>query len=254
MGQGIHTALRQIAAHELGVPTARIRVRVDTERELDTGQTTASRATLLGGQAVRRASLALCEALRTASLEELAGQEFAGEHVVDWTTPLAEGVADPLTHIAYGWATQVVTLDDEGRLARVVAAQDVGRAINRQTVEGQIEGGIHMGLGYALSEDFVVTDGEPVSDTLKSLNIIPAAGMPEVEVIIVEEHQPEGPYGAKGAGEAVLVPTAAAVAGALYAFDGFRRRHLPMADSPAARAAVPKLARAERRIREEVAT
>jgi xanthine dehydrogenase molybdenum-binding subunit len=111
-----------------------------------------------------------------------------------------------------------------------------------------------MGLGYALSEEFVVTDGEPVSDTLKSLNIIPAAGMPEVDVVIVEEHQPEGPYGAKGAGEAVLVPTAAAVAGALHAFDGVRRRHLPMSDSPAARAAVPKLARAERRIPEEVAT
>jgi selenium-dependent xanthine dehydrogenase len=254
MGQGIHTALRQIAAHELGIPASRIRVRVDTERELDTGETTASRATLLGGQAVRRAALALCEALRGASLEELAGQEFAGEHVVDWTTPLEEGVADPLTHIAYGWATQVVILDDEGRLARVVAAQDVGRAINRQTVEGQIEGGVHMGLGYALSEEYVVADAEPRSDTLKSLNIIPAAGMPEVEVIVVEEHQPEGPYGAKGAGEAVLVPTAAAVAGALHAYDGVRRRDLPMSDSPAARAAVPKLARAERRIPQEVAT
>ncbi|HSI99483.1 MAG TPA: selenium-dependent xanthine dehydrogenase [Patescibacteria group bacterium] len=254
MGQGIHTALRQVAAHELGIPASRIRVRVDTERELDTGETTASRATLLGGHAVRSAALALCEALQTASLEDLAGQEFAGEHVVDWTTPLAEGVADPLTHIAYGWATQVVILDDEGRLARVVAAQDVGRAINRQSVEGQVEGGVHMGLGYALSEDFVVTDGEPASDTLKSLHIIPATGMPEVEVILVEEHQPEGPYGAKGAGEAVLVPTAAAVAGALHAFDGIRRRHLPMSDSPAARAAVPKLARAERRIPEEVAT
>ena len=254
MGQGIHTALRQVAAHELGIPASRIRVRVDTERELDTGETTASRATLLGGHAVRSAALALCEALQAASLEDLAGQEFAGEHVVDWTTPLAEGVADPLTHIAYGWATQVVILDDEGRLARVVAAQDVGRAINRQSVEGQVEGGVHMGLGYALSEDFVVTDGEPASDTLKSLHIIPATGMPEVEVILVEEHQPEGPYGAKGAGEAVLVPTAAAVAGALHAFDGIRRRHLPMSDSPAARAAVPKLARAERRIPEEVAT
>jgi xanthine dehydrogenase molybdenum-binding subunit len=147
-----------------------------------------------------------------------------------------------------------VILDDEGRLSRVVAAQDVGRAINRQTVEGQIEGGVHMGLGYALSEDFPVAGGEPLADTLKALHIIPAAGMPEVEVIIVEEHQPEGPYGAKGAGETVLVPTAAAVAGALHAFDGIRRRHLPMTDSPAARAAVPRLARAERRVPEEVAT
>ena len=100
-----------------------------------------------------------------------------------------------------------------------------------------------MGLGYALTEEFVVEDGRPRTETLKSLGIIPAAGMPKVEVILVEEHQPEGPYGAKGAGEAVLVPTAAAVAGALYDFDGIRRRALPMRDSAAARACLPRLAR-----------
>jgi selenium-dependent xanthine dehydrogenase len=243
MGQGIHTTLRQIAAEELGVPAERIRVSVDTERELDTGETTASRATVLGGHAVRRAALALREALDGAPIETLAGSEFLGEHHVDWTTPTAPDIPDPLTHLAYGWATQVVILDEEGRLERVVAAQDVGRAINPQIVEGQVEGGVHMGLGYALSEEYVVEDGHPRTETLKSLNIIPASGMPPVEVILVEEHQPGGPYGAKGAGEAVLVPTAAAVAGALYAHDGIRRRHLPMTDAPAARAAVPKLAR-----------
>jgi xanthine dehydrogenase molybdenum-binding subunit len=243
MGQGIHTALRQVAAHELGVPAARIRVVVDTERELDTGETTASRATTLGGEAVRRAARALHAALETASFEELAGREFAGEWTVDWTTPIGPDVADPVTHLSYGWATQVVILDGEGRLARVVAAQDVGRAINPQILAGQIEGGVHMGLGYALSEAYVVDAGEPRTETLKSLNIIPAAGMPPVDAILVEDPQPEGPYGAKGAGEAVLVPTAAAVAGALHAFDGIRRRNLPMTDSPAARAAVPKLAR-----------
>jgi CO/xanthine dehydrogenase Mo-binding subunit len=87
-------------------------------------------------------------------------------------------------------------------------------------------------------------DGVPVSESLKSLGIIPAAGMPPVEYIVIEEPQPDGPYGAKGAGEAVLVPTAAAVAGALHAFDGVRRTRLPMRDSAAARAAVPRLARA----------
>jgi selenium-dependent xanthine dehydrogenase len=244
MGQGIHTALRQIAADELGVAAERIRVVVDTERELDTGETTASRATVLGGQAVRRAAEALRHGLDTTPYERLVGQEFAGEFVVDWTTPIGEGIADPVTHLAYGWATQVVILDDEGRLERVIAAQDVGRAINPQIVEGQIEGGVHMGLGYALSEEYVVEGGHPRTETLKSLNIIPAAGMPPVEAILVEDPQPEGPYGAKGAGEAVLVPTAAAVAGALFAYDGIRRRRLPMTDAPAARAAVPKLARA----------
>jgi xanthine dehydrogenase molybdenum-binding subunit len=98
-----------------------------------------------------------------------------------------------------------------------------------------------MGLGQALSEEFVVEGGVPVTDTLKSLHIIPPTGMPEVECILIEEPQPEGPYGAKGIGEAALVPTAAAVAAALWAFDGIRRTRLPMKDSPAALAAVPHL-------------
>ncbi len=211
MGQGIHTALRQIAAEELGIGAERIRVVVDTERELDTGETTASRATLLGGQAVMRAAQSLRSELERSTWAELVGREFAGEFTVDWTTPIDDTTPDPVTHIAYSWASQVVTLDEDGRLARVIAAQDVGRAINPQILEGQVEGGVHMGLGYALSEDFVVEDGIPRTDTLKSLGIIPAAGMPVVETILIEEAQPEGPYGAKGAGEAVLVPTAAAV-------------------------------------------
>jgi xanthine dehydrogenase molybdenum-binding subunit len=98
-----------------------------------------------------------------------------------------------------------------------------------------------MGLGLALTEAFVSEGGVPLSATLKSQGIIPAAGMPPVEVIVVEEHQPEGPYGAKGAGEAVLVPTPAAVAGALRAFDGRWRTALPMRDSAAARAALPRV-------------
>ncbi|MEP7379748.1 MAG: selenium-dependent xanthine dehydrogenase [Chloroflexota bacterium] len=242
MGQGIHTALRQVCAQELGIGADRIDVVVDTERELDTGETTASRATLLGGQAVLRAAQSLREALQAADWSDLVGQEFEGTFKIDWTTPIGPDVPDPVTHIGYGWATQVVILDDHGHLAKVVAAQDVGRAINPQILRGQVEGGVHMGLGYALSEDFATVDGVPVATTLKSLGIIPAAGMPEVETILVEEPLPDGPFGAKGAGEAVLVPTAAAVAGALRAFDGIVRRDLPMRDSPAARAALPRLA------------
>jgi xanthine dehydrogenase molybdenum-binding subunit len=242
MGQGIHTALAQVAATELRLPLDRIRVEVDTERELDTGETTASRATLLGGNAVIDAARRMREALDGRDSAELAGHEFAGEHVIDWTTPLQEGDPEPETHVAYGWATQVVILDDEGRLAKVVAAQDVGRAINRLGVEGQVQGGVHMGLGYALTEEYRVLGGLPADETLKAQGILPAASMPEVETILVEEAQPEGPHGAKGAGEAVLVPTAAAVAGALYAYDGIRRRRLPMTDAPAARAALPRLA------------
>ncbi|MGE5274641.1 MAG: selenium-dependent xanthine dehydrogenase [Verrucomicrobiota bacterium] len=236
MGQGVHTVLRQIACEELGLPPERVTVVVDTGHELDTGQTTASRATVLGGNAVIDAARRLNEA---GPIETLAGREFAGEFRVDWTTP--NDADEPVTHLAYAWVTQVVILDEEGRLEKVIAAHDVGRALNPTLVEGQIEGGVHMGLGQALSEEFVVQNSVPQTETLKSLHIIPPTGMPPVEVVLVEVPQPEGPYGAKGVGEAALVPTAAAVAGALHAFDGVHRNTLPMKDSPAARAAVPHL-------------
>jgi len=254
MGQGCHTVFRQLAAGELGLEAERIRVVVDTSHELDTGETTASRATMLGGRAVLQACAELREALGAAAfgggparlhaaLAGLAGREFAGEVVVDWTTRLDADVDEPVTHFAYGWATQVVTLDDQGRIERVIAAHDVGRALNPTLLRGQVEGAVHMGLGMALTEAFGVADGVPETDTLKSLGIIPAATMPPVETILVEVPQPEGPYGAKGVGEAALVPTAAAVAGALHAFDGVRRTRLPMRDTAAARALLPRLAR-----------
>ena len=242
MGQGVHTVLRQMVCEELGLPCERVRVVVDTERELGEGQTTASRATVLGGNASVAAARKLKDALDGGSLADLAGQEFVGEFTVDWTTP--NDADEPVTHLAYGWATQVVLLDGEGHLRKVIAAHDVGRAINPTLLEGQIEGGVHMGLGQALSEEFVVEGGVPQTTTLKSLHIIPPTGMPEVEVVLVEEPQPEGPYGAKGIGEAPLVPTAAAVRAALEAFDGVHRTQLPMKDSPAAIAAVPHLVKA----------
>ncbi|MGZ4389406.1 MAG: molybdopterin cofactor-binding domain-containing protein, partial [Gaiellaceae bacterium] len=238
MGQGVHTVLAQIACEELGLEFDRIRVVVDTQRELETGQTTASRATVLGGNAVIDAARKLKAA---GPLAEHVGEEFEGEYVVDWTTP--NEADEPVTHLAYAWVTQVVTLDDEGRLERVLAAHDVGRAINPTLVEGQVQGGVHMGLGQALSEEFVVEGGVPQTETLKSLHIIPPEGMPPIEAILVEVPQPEGPFGAKGVGEAALVPTAAAVRAALQAFDGIHRTRLPMKDSPAAVAAVPHLVR-----------
>ena len=244
MGQGVDTVLAQIACEELGIPHERVSVGVDTRYELDTGQTTASRGTMLGGRAVMDAAAKLRAELGDRPLASLAGREFYGEFKVDWTTsPDDMSIENPVTHFAYAWATQVVILDDEGRIAKVVAAHDVGRAINPTLLEGQIEGGVHMGLGHSLTEEFVVRDGVPVTMTLKSLGIIPPSGMPPVEVIFIEEPSPYGPYGAKGVGEVALVPTAGAVAGALYAYDGERRTRLPMRDSPAARAAVPRLAR-----------
>jgi aldehyde oxidoreductase len=244
MGQGSNTALLQIACEELGLTADRVVVIVDTMRELGTGQTTASRATVLGGRAVIEAAAKLKAAMNGGRLEDLAGQEFYGEVLIDWTHKPGDGPEGAATHFAYGWATQVVILDDDGAIERIVAAHDVGKVINPTLLEGQVEGGLHMGLGHSLSEELVVEGGIPVTQTLKSLNIIPPAGMPPLECIFVEEYQPEGPYGAKGVGEIALVPTAGAVAGALHAFDGVRRTRLPMTDSPAARAAVPRLASA----------
>jgi xanthine dehydrogenase molybdenum-binding subunit len=242
MGQGVNTVLQQIVCEELEVEPERVRIVVDTEHDLDTGMTTASRATVLGGNAVVAAARKLRAARGSRGLEQLAGREFSGEFVVDWTTP--NDADEPVTHLAYAWGTQVAILDEDGRLEQVVAAHDVGKALNPMLVEGQIEGGVHMGVSQALSEEYVVERCVPVTETLKSLHIVPPTGMPDVACILVEEPQPEGPYGAKGVGEASLVPTAAAVAGALYAFDGVRRTQLPMKDSSAARAAVPHLIKA----------
>jgi aldehyde oxidoreductase len=234
MGQGVHTVFQQIVCEELGLAPEQVNVVVDTMRELDTGETTASRATTLGGRAVIEAAAALKAELDGRPLAQLAGREFYGEYVVDWTTP--NDAPDPITHLAYGWGTQVVILDEQGRLARVVAAHDVGKVLNPTLLEGQIDGGVHMGLGYALTEELLLERGVPVDPRLKAQGIVHAAAMPTVEAIFVEEHQPDGPYGAKGVGEAAAVPTAAAAAAALYAYDGVRRTRLPMRDSPAAQA------------------
>ncbi len=236
MGQGLLTIFSQIAAEVTGLPASVFRPKVDATFDLGCGQTTGSRATLIGGRAVEAAARKLRADLeRGFELRELAGNVYAGDVVIDDTTPLGAPVARPKTHTSYGFATQVCVLDAEGRVERFVAAHDVGRAVNPALVKGQVQGAIHMGLGYALSEELPCADGMPVTFSLYQLGVLRAKDMPEVEVIIIEEPEPEGPFGAKGVGEIGLVPTAAAVAGALEAHDGVRRTTLPMKDSPAAK-------------------
>ncbi|MDH3255719.1 MAG: molybdopterin-dependent oxidoreductase, partial [Acidobacteriota bacterium] len=192
---------------------------------------------LFGGRAVRDAAAKLKADLDSGkSLANLAGTIYAADVVIDDTTAPGAAVEKIKTHTAFGFATQVVILDADGKVERVVAAHDVGRAINPALCEGQIEGSVHMGLGYALTEELPCPNGMPATFTLRELGVIRAREMPQVEVILVEEHEPEGPFGAKGVGEIGLVPTAAAVAGALAAHDGVRRFTLPMKDSAAARA------------------
>jgi len=223
-----------------GLDPQRVRVKVDTQRPLECGMTTASRATLLGGNAVRDAARKLKKDLEHHPLEQLIGREYTGECIIDYTTALEDTSRPPRTHITYGFATQVVILDDEGRLKKVVAAHDVGKVINPLLLQGQIEGSIHMGLGYALTEELKMVNGVPKKFDLRSLGILRAKDMPEIETIFIEEEEPEGPFGAKGVGEIGLVPTAPAVAAALYKFDGIRRFTLPMRDSPAAQAILGK--------------
>jgi selenium-dependent xanthine dehydrogenase len=237
MGQGLLTALVQFAVEVTGLPAATFVPRVDSTYELDCGQTTGSRATLFGGRAVVDAARRLradLDAGRT--LAELAGRVYGADVVTRDTTALGADVPRIKTHTAFGFATQVVILDAAGRVERVVAAHDVGRAVNPALCEGQVEGAVHMGLGYALTEELPCPDGIPATCKLRDLGIFRARDMPAVEVLLVEDPEPEGPLGAKGVGEIGLVPTAAAVASALEAFDGVRRYRLPMTDSPAARA------------------
>lgn len=237
MGQGLMTVLTQFAVEVTGLPASKFTPRIDTTYALACGQTTGSRATLFGGRAVMNAATKLKADLdRGKSLSDLVGKVYAADFLIDDTTALGAAVERIKTHTAFGYATQLCILDERGRVERFVAAHDVGRAVNPALCAGQIEGAIHMGLGYALTEELPCVDGMPVSFKLRDLGVLRARDMPEVEVLIVEEPEPEGPCGAKGVGEIGLVPTAAAVAGALEAFDGKRRTVLPMKDSPAARA------------------
>jgi selenium-dependent xanthine dehydrogenase len=239
MGQGLLTILIQCAVEETGLSPAVFKAKVDTRFDLQCGQTTGSRATLFGGNAVVIAARRLKAALDAVQgdLSKLEGQVFEGEFLINDTVPLGAPVANPKTHTSFGYATQLVILDAQGMVEKVVAAHDVGRALNPTLCRGQIEGSVHMGLGYALTEDLICDQqGVPVNDTMRGLGVLRARHTPPIEVILVEEAEPEGPYGAKGVGEIGLVPTAGAVAGALFAFDGKRRFSLPMIDSPTAQA------------------
>ncbi|MEC8985048.1 MAG: molybdopterin cofactor-binding domain-containing protein [Actinomycetota bacterium] len=224
MGQGVHTVAAQVAIEELGVSASSIDVIVDTTRELGAGQTTGSRGTLMGAGAVRDACQRAIEGGREI------GIDYEGEYRVDWTNALSENVENPIIHSTFGYAAQVVILDPEsGDIEKVIAAHDVGKAVNPMLCEGQIEGAVHMGLGYALSEGFPCDEtGRPKNTTLKSLGVIRPKDMPPVDVILVESPEPNSPYGIKGVGEIGLVPTAGAVAAAFFSYDGQWRTELPI--------------------------
>jgi selenium-dependent xanthine dehydrogenase len=242
LGQGLFTTVRQAVCEETGLSPDIMTVRWDKELGLKCGETWASRATTLSCAAAQRAGQQLAADLKQFPIENLAGREYREDYVCNFTTKpgTPEAVKNPTTHMTFSYATQVVILDEDGRLDRVVAAHDVGRAINPKACAGQIEGGVHMGLGYALSENFTSTNGTPDSLLLRDCGILKAKETPQIDVILIEVPDEVGGYGAKGAGEIGLVPTAGAVAGALHSYDGIRRFTLPMQNSPAAAPSVPK--------------
>ncbi len=236
MGQGLFTVLIQTAVEESGLRADLFDVTTDTRDDLDCGQTTGSRGTVLGCHGVRLAARKLRADLDTGrSIADLAGTVYRGDWQSNRTHEIGADIENPTTHLTYGFATQVVILDERGRITKVIAAHDVGRTINPLLLRGQIVGSIHMGLGYALTENFVVEAGEIQTPDMKSCGVLRAHQMPDVEIFLVEEPDEDCPYGARGVGEIGLVPTAPAVAAALYSYDGIRRRALPMQDSPAAR-------------------
>ena len=227
MGQGIASTMRAICCETTGLSASQVVVSApDTDKTPDSGTSTASRQTVITGETTRRVSLKLKEALSIHTLNELEGETFF-EEFIGVTDPMGSDKANPVSHLAYGYATQVVILDDEGKVKKVVAAHDVGRAINPMNVEGQIEGGVVMGLGYGLTENPKIEKGKPTVGYGK-LGLWRSTEVPEIETILIEKNEAELAYGAKGVGEIPLIPTSPAAQLAYYKRDGIFRTKLPL--------------------------
>ena len=260
IGQGSNTILVQLLADALGLPMATVDyVMGDTDLTADAGKTSASRqafvsgnATRLAGVELRRKMIALTEARADSKLRlergALIAKDADGEHRIDLAelprdprgdVLAAEGFFNPPTvpldqdgqgvpYATYGFAAQLAELEVDlelgtVKLLRIIAAHDVGRALNPTQVEGQIHGGIAQGIGLALMEEYHAGTTENLHDYL-----IPTIGdVPPIEVILVEDAEPLGPHGAKGVGEPALIPTAPAIFNAIHHATGVRLRHAP---------------------------
>ena len=261
IGQGSYTVLAQIAADELGVAMADIaQVWGDTDLTADAGKSSASRQTYVSGRAAQLAAADLkAQLLRAANAGADASIAIDGARVTvseggreqvvelaalaadsDGVVLTGEGNFDPPAtaldengqgspYGSYGFAAQIAAVEVDMELGttkvlKIVAAHDVGRAINPMLCEGQIEGGIAQGLGLALMEEYIPGATENLHDYL-----IPTSGdVPPIEVILIEEPEPSGPFGAKGLGEPGLVPTAPAIVGAIRDAAGVSMYRLPV--------------------------
>ena len=234
MGQGLGTVLTQMVCDQTGLSHVEIVYeRSNTYCAPDSGVSSASRQTLFTGEAVRRACEKLNEALKSRGLSDLEGREFYGEYL-GRTDPLGADVPHPVSHVAYGYATQICILNDEGKIEKIVAAHDVGRAVNPLSLEGQIQGGIVMSMGFALTERYPLEDCRPTAK-YGTLGLFRADQIPEIQPIIVEKPGLNVACGAIGIGEITSIPTAPAIADAYYRYDGGFRAKLPLENTPYSR-------------------
>jgi len=231
MGQGIAATMRAVCCETTGLKASEVIVAMpDTDITPNSGTSTASRQTVITGETTRRVSLKLKEALKEHTLQELEGEEFYDEFV-GITDPMGSDKPNPVSHLAYGYATQVVILNEEGKVSKVIAAHDVGKAINPSNVEGQIEGGVVMGLGFGLTENPRIVNGRPTA-RYGTLGLFRATEVPEIKTILIEKNNAELAYGAKGVGEIPLIPTSPAAQAAYYKWDGKFRTSLPLEATP----------------------
>ena len=233
IGQGVGTVLVQMVVTNTGLARDDIVYeRSNTWIAPDSGDTSGSRQTLVTGEACRRACEKLSEALAEKPLAELVGQEFYGEYLAR-TDPLGSKKENPVSHVAYGYATQMCVLDKKtGKIEKIVAAHDVGKAVNPISCEGQIEGGVVMSMGYALREQYPIDENCKPIDKFGKLGLFRAHEIPEIKAIVVDKPGLDVACGAIGIGEITSIPTAPAIADAYYRLDGERRTSLPLVNTP----------------------
>ena len=232
IGQGMGTVATQMVCETAKVsPELIVHDAPDTLLTPDSGNTTASRQTVFTGEATKVAAKKLKEALDSGkTLLDLEGEEFYGEYA-SVTDKMGADKENPISHVAYGYATHVAILNEEGKLEKFIAAHDVGRAVNPISLEGQIEGGVVMSIGYALTEDYPLENCVPKAK-YGTLGLFKSTDIPEVKAIVVEKNKSELAYGAKGVGEITSIPTAPAIQNAYYVYDKEFRTKLPLINTP----------------------
>ena len=234
IGQGLGTVLVQMTVTNTDLKRDDIVYeRSNTWIAPDSGTTSGSRQTMITGEACRRACEKLMEAKGSdKSLKDLIGQEFYGDYLAK-TDPLGADVPNPVSHVAYGYATQVCILNEKtGKIDRMIAAHDVGKAVNPLSCEGQIEGGVVMSIGYAVREKYPIDENCKPIEKYGSIGLIRAHEIPKIDAIVIDKPGLNVACGAIGIGEITSIPTAPAITDAYYRYDGSRRYVLPIDNTP----------------------